>query len=83
MSDGESRNGGRDEPNESDPFAAVRENAEAVEAVAERNGRLGAAARVALALAHDEQPVAADLETAGFPSPEDAPTATPNSGKAE
>lgn len=51
--------------NERDPIAAIRENEDAVKAVAERNGRLGAAARVALALAHDEQPADGDLKAAG------------------
>lgn len=50
-----------------DPFDAIRKNETAVEAVAARDGRLGAVARVTLALARDEQPSDDDLETAGFP----------------
>lgn len=63
---------------DSNPFDPVREHEAAVEAVADRDDRLGAAARVALALARDERPSDDDLETAGFPTYEDMPAATPN-----
>ena len=53
--------------NDSGPFAAVREREEAVEALADRDDRIGSAARVSLALARDERPDMADLETLGIP----------------
>lgn len=50
-----------------DPFAAVRENEASVETLTGRTDRIGAAARVILALARGDRPAAADLETLGIP----------------
>ena len=49
------------------PFDTIRESEGAVETLVDRDDRIGAAARVSLALARDEQPNMADLESLGIP----------------
>lgn len=55
-----------------DPLEAIREAEESVEEVAEREDRLGADARVLLALSRDEYPDTEDLERSHFPSGSDS-----------
>lgn len=50
-----------DAPDDRDPLDNIREDEAAVEQIAERTDRLGAEARVLLALARDEQPDPTDL----------------------
>lgn len=56
-----------DTPSDSTPFDTVRENDSAVETLTDRDDRIGAAARIILALSYDEQPATTDLEAVGIP----------------
>lgn len=57
---------------ETDAFESVRAHRDALETVgAERTDRLGAAARVFVALADGERPTDADLVAAGLPTPDE------------
>lgn len=51
---------------EEDIFDPIREHEEGVRELAQRSDRIGATARVLLALANDKHPSETDLKTAGF-----------------
>lgn len=58
---------GCDDNEDSDPFEVVHQEEIAIKTVADRHDRVGAAARVVLALSQNERPDITDLEAVGIP----------------
>lgn len=56
-----------DDQTPTDPIELVRENETAVESLTDRDDRIGAMARILLALANDDDPSFEDLDAVGIP----------------